>query len=436
MFEIYPLLDRILRHTASPRRCSETEPFSISAFAADSIVESVLDEQSPERMKERLGKVPLADTDRVRIYRMCQNCVETVKQPWSLDEIFRRPRMTSRVATAPFDPRERREFLRRIGAGAISLAFANSSFAATGKPLRGLFPIGQTPCTPDNKVDFDSLAAEVEFCNRGGVHGFVWPQIASGWAGLTREERMDGAEAILAAAKGGKTALVIGVQTQGGDIHGAIEYAKHAVRHGADAIVSLPPEKADSNAMIEYYKTIGKATDLPLFVQSTGDMSVDLVVQMFKVIPTMRVIKDEAGNPLQRVAEIRERTGGNLNVFSGNGVRTMITEMERGFTGHCPTTGLSDIYAQAFDLWHSGRKREAFDMFGRVLAFDSIPNAGSYVLIARGIFKENTITRAMSLPGGGGQSGGADRRAAPLDEAGKKEIRDALNSYLKPYLRG
>src|ERR1035437_3689382 len=327
---------------------------------------------------------------------------------------------------------KRRDFLRSIST--LAVAFAGGGFAANGKPLRGLFPIGQTPCTPDNKLDLDCLAAEVKFCNRGGVHGFVWPQIASGWASLSQQERMAGAEALLAAGKGGKTALVIGVQTQG-DISGAIEYAKHADRHGADAIVSLPPDQADASAMLEYYKTIGKATDLPLFVQSIGDMSVDLVVQMFKEIPTMRVIKDEAGNPLQRVAAIRERTGGKLNVFSGNGVRTMITEMERGFIGHCPTTGLSDIYAQAFDLWHSGKKREAFDMFGRVLAFESVPNAGSYVLIARGVFKESTITRSMTLAAGAGSSPAA-RRPAPLDEAGKKEIREALNTYLKPYLRG
>ena len=143
----------------------------------------------------------------------------------------------------------------------------------------------------------------------------------------------------------------------------------------------------------------------------------------------MRVIKDEAGNPLQRVAEIRERTAGKLNVFSGNGVRTMVTEMERGFTGHCPYTGLADVYAQAFDLWHSGKKREAFDMFGRVLAFESIPNANAYALIARGVFKEDTITRTMALPGEG-------QRGVPINEANKKEIREALNSYLKPYLRG
>jgi dihydrodipicolinate synthase/N-acetylneuraminate lyase len=334
----------------------------------------------------------------------------------------------------------RRDFLERVGAGALALAFAQRDWAASpnGKPLQGLFPIGQTPCTPDNKLDLDCLAAEVRFCNRGGVHGFVWPQIASGWAALTREERISGAEAILAAGKSGKTALVIGVQTTTGDVASATEYAKHAAQHGADAIVSLPPEKADAAGMLEYYKAIGKATDLPLFVQSIGDMSIDLVVQMFREIPTMKVIKDEAGVPIQRVAEIREKTGGKLNVFSGQGVRTMITEMERGFMGHCPTTGLADIYAQAFDLWHAGKKREGFDMFGRVLAFESIPNAGSYVLTARGVFKEDTITRSMSLSPGqsSAPSGGAPRRPPALDEAGKREIRDALNTYLKPYLRG
>jgi dihydrodipicolinate synthase/N-acetylneuraminate lyase len=332
----------------------------------------------------------------------------------------------------------RREILRRFGLAAAVAAVANTKDAhgaPQGKPMRGLFPIGQTPCTPDNKLDLDCLAAEVKFCNRGGVHGFVWPQIASGWNSLSPKDRMDGAEAILGAGKGGKTALVIGVQTEG-EIDGAVEYAKHAQKHGADAIVSLPPGKGGADELLGYYKTIGKATDLPLFVQSTGDMSVDLIVRMFKEIPTMRVVKDEAGNPLQRVAEIRERTDAKLNVFSGNGVRTMITEMERGFSGHCPTTGLSDIYAQAFDLWHAGKKREGFDMFGRVLAFASIPNADSYVLTARGVFKEDTITRASATSGGAGGGRAGGRAQAPLDEAAKREIREALNTYLKPYLKG
>jgi dihydrodipicolinate synthase/N-acetylneuraminate lyase len=279
----------------------------------------------------------------------------------------------------------------------------------------------------DDKLDLDCLAAEVKFCNRGGVSGFVWPQIASGWSTLSEQERLDGAEALLAAGKGGKTAVVIGVQAIGADIATSVRYAKHAAEHGADAIISLPPEKANDQAMLEYYKTIAAVTPLPLIVQSQGDMSVDLVVEMFGQILTMKWVKDEAGNPLARITELQQRTGNKLAVFAGNGVRTMIDEMKLGFSGYCPFTGLSDLYQATFDLWHAGKHKEAFDMFGRILAFDSIQGVSQYILVARGVFKETTTRRAT--PGMG------NRREGKLDEAQKQVIRESLDEYLKPYLR-
>jgi len=45
----------------------------------ESVFECVLDQEAHERMLQRLDKVPLANTDRVRIYRMCQNCMDTIK---------------------------------------------------------------------------------------------------------------------------------------------------------------------------------------------------------------------------------------------------------------------------------------------------------------------------------------------------------------------
>jgi 4-hydroxy-tetrahydrodipicolinate synthase len=351
-----------------------------------------------------------------------------------------------------FSGTDRRAFLRTLGVGALGFAFSSMGQSAATKPLRGVFPIGQTPFTPADKLDLDCLQNEVKFCNRYKVHGFVWPQIASGWTTLTEQERLDGAEAILSAGKGGKTVLVIGVQTRGTVLDKSIMFAKHAAKNGADAIVSLPPEKADDNAMIEYYKAIGAATDLPLFVQSQGDMSVDLIVKMFEEIPTFKCVKDEAGNPLVRITQIRERTKDKLAVFSGNGVRTMIDEMRLGFSGHCPTTGLSDFYAAAFDLWHAGKQREAFDMFGRLQAFSTITGASSYLMVMRGIFKEDTKSRGMgglsatgeAMGGGGGGMGrgaaGGGRAgrgpAPPLDEAGKQAVRDAWDEFMKPNLRG
>jgi dihydrodipicolinate synthase/N-acetylneuraminate lyase len=88
------------------------------------------------------------------------------------------------------------------------------------------------------------------------VHGVIWPQIASEWNTLSKKERLDGAEAMTAAGKGGKTAITIGVQ--GPDMPTVLEYVKHAEKVGADAICSLPPANVtDDGALFDYYKQIG-----------------------------------------------------------------------------------------------------------------------------------------------------------------------------------
>jgi 4-hydroxy-tetrahydrodipicolinate synthase len=315
------------------------------------------------------------------------------------------------------------------GMAVSKTALAQTITAAPKKHFRGLFPIASTPFTPDNKLDFECLANEVKFCSRGGVPGLIWPQIASGWSTLSTDERLSGAEALISAAKGSKTAIVIGVQTKGNDLAGAVAYAKHAAAHGADAICSLPPD-GDDAAILSYYQAIGAATELPLFVQTIGNMSVDLVVQLYKTVPTVRVVKDEAGDPLARVGEIRAKTDGKLAVFAGKGVRQMMDEMRLGFTGFCPTVGMADLFQQAWELYEAGKIHQSYDMFGRIQAFSTITNADRYVMVARGIFKDTTKSRPTPGMGEGSQAS-----LPPLDDASKQAVRDALHLYLGAYLR-
>jgi dihydrodipicolinate synthase/N-acetylneuraminate lyase len=327
----------------------------------------------------------------------------------------------------------RREFLQTLGGGAAALALSRISLAAgpaEGKRLAGVFPIAFSPFTEENKLDLDGLASEVRFCNRGGVHGLVWPQLASAWSTLSDTERLDGAEAIVTAGKGGKTALVIGVQAP--EMAAVRRYAMHAAKLGADAIISLPPAGlTDEKELLDFYRQVGRMTELPLFAQSTGSMSVDLLAEMFRTIPNFRHVKDEAGDPLMRIAEIQRRTNGELKVFSGFGVQTMITEMQLGFSGHCPYTNVADVYAAAYDLWHGGKKREAFDMFGRIQALASLMPVNTIdIMVARGVFRPGTRVRnAPPVPGAP-----AKRNAAPT--LSQDQIRDALKEYLGPYLRG
>ncbi|MFL6415654.1 MAG: dihydrodipicolinate synthase family protein [Bryobacteraceae bacterium] len=322
----------------------------------------------------------------------------------------------------------RRGLLQLMAASAAPpISFGDSS--AQARPLAGLFPIAFSPFTPDNKLDLEALANQVKFCNRGGVHGLIWPQLASAWSTLSDSERMEGTEALITAGKGGRTAMVVGVQSP--DPAAITRYSKLATRLGADAIISLPPSGVtDEKTLLDYYQTVGRTTELPMFAQFVGNMSVDLLVEMFRTIPNLRYVKDEAGEPLARVGQIRERTGGRVKVFSGKGVQTMITEMELGFSGHCPYTNLADLYASAYDLFHAGKKREAYDMFGRVLAMGSIMPVNTIdIMIARGVFKEGTRTRT------GPPVPGAPSKPHPGPVLTGDQIREKLQTYLGPWLR-
>ncbi len=365
--------------------------------------------------------------------------------------------------TSPEKQLSRRTFLQSAGAlvlGANFLQAASSARAAdvegarlatpSGKPLRGLFPIMETPFTHDNKLDTDALAAEVNYCNRGQLGGMIWPVFASSWSTLSDAERIEGAETILAAGKGGKAAIAIAVQNMAWDTATSVRYAKHAADHGADAIVSIPPNNGwnvSDQAVVDYYKTIGAATDLPLIVQTRGTISVDLMIRMFKEIPTMKATKDEVGDPLKRVSELIQRTDNKLAVWAAGGGTgdLLLQELPLGFVGLCPTPQYADLLQQVMELYWAGKKQEAFDMYGRVQAFASIPGATGYMMVARGVFKETTKSRPQPMEpeaktsgggaGAGGGGGPGGRRNAPLTDAQKESIRKDLDQYLKPYLR-
>jgi len=240
---------------------------------------------------------------------------------------------------------------------------------------------------------------------------------------------MHGAEALCAAARGGSTAIVIGVQSRTADFAETERYAKQAEKLGANAVICIaPPGVAPGPDLLAYYQKLGKATSLPIFIQTGGDFSVDLVVEMFETIPTCRYVKDEAGDPLERISEIRKRTNDQLSCFSGKGVNTMMTEMERGFVGHCPFVSFSDVYASAYDLYHSGKTREAFDQFGRIEAASTMfAQSDVNILIARGVFRPGTTTR-VAPPAPGADT----RKRKPSDP---DEIKRELDLYMKPFLK-
>jgi len=278
----------------------------------------------------------------------------------------------------------RREFLKATGFGLVA-----AKLSADTKPMRGIFPILQTPYTDSGQLDTEVLAKEVKFLDRIGAHGVVWPQLASEWGELKPDERSAGAESIMAAAKGARCAVVLGVQ--GPDSEAARRYARQAEKLGPDAIIALPPrDSSNLDRVADYYRAIAKECALPLIVQTVGDMSVEFVVRMRKEIPTLRFVKDEAGHTLSRISEY-QRVAPELVVFTGAHGKTMIDELSRGASGTMPAASFADLYVQLWNYWQAGKREKAMEDLSRIsllvnqLSAYGMPSI-KYILHLRGVF--------------------------------------------------
>lgn len=319
--------------------------------------------------------------------------------------------------------------LRRNLLLTLSAAPAWAAAGGSKKPLRGIFPIMQTPFTESDKLDVEVLIREAQFLDKAGSHGMVWPQLASEWSVLSPEERHAGAEALAKAAPSLKPALVLGVQ--GPTKEAAVEYARHADRLMPDAIIALPPRGIETpGAQFEYYKAIGAASSRPLFIQAIGNMPVDFIIEMTRAIPTMSYIKDEAGPPLPRITEFRRKAPG-LFPFTGAHGRTLFDEMMRGSFGSMPAAGFTELYAQAWDLFHAGNRRASLEMCARATVLIPMVEAYGmqgmkYILQVRGVFKNDMVRRAAAIT--------ANDRNTRLDEEGRAALREVL-ALMKPWLK-
>src|SRR5262245_16986352 len=130
-----------------------------------------------------------------------RDAYQTNTPPW-----FRLPGATMISMT-------RREYLWTLGAVALVSRMPRLTAVeptTAPKTMAGPFIILNTPFTTSGEVDWDDLTREVEFVDRAGCQGIVWPQGSSSVSTLTKDERMHGMEALSKAVAGKRVALVLG----------------------------------------------------------------------------------------------------------------------------------------------------------------------------------------------------------------------------------
>lgn len=173
--------------------------------------------------------------------------------------------------------------------------------------MKGVYAAIVTHFDPDLKVDHDAVAAEVRRLIAEGVHGIV-PNGSVGEGGsLTREERRDVIETVVAAADG-RAPVCVGISAPTAEQ--AVAYARDAVSAGADGAMILPPlfYRADERELVEFFGSVARATELPLMVYnnplgSGTDLHPELLALLAREVPEISAFKETSGDA-RRIAEL------------------------------------------------------------------------------------------------------------------------------------
>ncbi|MEW6303329.1 MAG: 5-dehydro-4-deoxyglucarate dehydratase [Verrucomicrobiota bacterium] len=135
---------------------------------------------------------------------------------------------------------------------------------------------------------------------------------------LTPEEHLEVVKATVAEVKG-KVPVIAGT---GFNYPLSIRIAKQSADAGADGILALPPyyPNADEEALLEYYKAIGKATKLGLLVYSRDwvNPGAAFVQKLADAAPTLIAWKDGQADT-RKYQIIMNRVGDRLHWIGGAG---------------------------------------------------------------------------------------------------------------------
>ena len=184
--------------------------------------------------------------------------------------------------------------------------------------LEGVIAFPVTNFKPDYSLDIDAYRTNLAEMVRFPMCAVV----AAGGTGelysLTPDEHRELVEATVAEA-GGRTAVIAGVGFGGGM---SVELAKQAQDAGADGILMFPPyyPNADFEGLVRYYKEIGSAVDLGLFLYSrdTVNLTPPQVFRLSQEIPNLIALKEGQGD-IRNYQRVMERCGNRLHWIGGIG---------------------------------------------------------------------------------------------------------------------
>jgi len=173
----------------------------------------------------------------------------------------------------------------------------------------GVYPAMVTPFEDDESIDHEQLRADAQRLEAAGVDGLVPVGSTGESATLTHDEHVEVVETVVDAVE--DVPVIAG--TGSNNTREALELSERAADAGADALLLISPyyNKPEQRGLIEHYRTIADAVDLPQIVYNvpsrTGrNIEPDTAVELARH-ENIAGFKAASGD-LNQISEIVERT--------------------------------------------------------------------------------------------------------------------------------
>ena len=238
--------------------------------------------------------------------------------------------------------------------------------------FEGVYSIIPTAFTDSGDLDPASQRTVVQLFIDKGANGLTALGVTGEVARLEERERAEILQVVVDEANG-RVPIIAGTSAEG--TRTCISYTRQAKALGAAAVMVSPPRmpKLNSAAVVNHYKALADAVDLPIIVQDyppiTGfAMEPSLLARIAKEIPSARTIKLEDPPTPLKTARILEAAGDTkVQIFGGLGGVFLLEELISGATGAMTGFAFPEILARIMKHWNAGEKEAAADVFYRAV---------------------------------------------------------------------
>ncbi|HYN08065.1 MAG TPA: dihydrodipicolinate synthase family protein [Vicinamibacterales bacterium] len=236
--------------------------------------------------------------------------------------------------------------------------------------FEGVFSVLPTPFRGGGEVDVESLKRVVDLIAGAGVNGVTALGVTGEAARLSERERGVVVDNVVRQVAG-RVKVIVGTSADG--VRACIDFSREARSLGAAAVMVSPPRmpKLNSESVVNHYKALAEAVDLPIVVQdyppiSGFAMEAGLLARIAREVPAARTIKLEDPPTPFKTARILAAAGEmKVAILGGLGGVFLLEELLAGAAGVMTGFAYPEVLVKVVALYRAGDVDQAAALFYR-----------------------------------------------------------------------